>query len=309
MKNSRISRVATLVVAAGAIFSLAACSGNSNPLGGGGENDNTISIGSAAFAENEIIAQIYAQALEAADVKVNFRGQIGQREVYLAALQDGSLDIVPEYSGNLLQAFDQDSTAKTPEAVVDALHEALPKNLAVLEAAPAENKDSYNVTKEFAESNALASLTDLKNLTEKFAVGGNPELATRPYGPEGLTAVYGVPADRMSFVPLSDSGGPLTVGALRDGTVQVADIFSTTPAIAENGFITLTDPENLILPQAVIPLVSEKANVDKVVSVLNAVSAKLTTEDLIELNTRNQGTEKAGAKKLAADWLAAKKLN
>ncbi|RLP84049.1 ABC transporter substrate-binding protein [Mycetocola lacteus] len=299
----------TLAMAAGAIFALSACA-SGDPLSGGGSSaaGDTIAIGSAAFAENEIIAQIYAQALEAKDIKVDFKGQIGQRDVYLKALEDGSLDIVPEYSGNLLQAFDKDSKASTSEEVEKELGTALTNGLAVLKASPAENKDSYNVTKEFSEQNNVKSLADLAGLDRDLTVGGNPELEQRPYGPPGLESIYGLSAAKIKFVPLSDSGGPLTVGALKDGTVDLADIFSTTPAIKENGFVTLEDPKNMILPQNVIPLVSKKANTDKVAEVLNKVSAELTTEDLIELNGKNQGAEKASPKQLATDWLKEKKL-
>lgn len=305
MTSSAFRRTLTLALAAGTLVSLAACS-SGNPLEAGGDAaaDGAVTVGAAAFAENEIIAQIYAQALEAAGVEVSFAGQIGQRDVYLKALEDGSLDLVPEYSGNLLQAFDSDFAGGTAEEVAAALPGALPEGLSVLEAAPAENTDSYTVTAEFSAEHGLTSLDQLAGLGIPLSIGGNPELESRPYGPAGLTEVYGVPRSSLTFTSISDSGGPLTVAALKDGTVQLADIFTTTPAIAENGFVVLDDPKNLILAQSVIPLLSERARTPEVEAALNAVSAKLTTADLIELNARNQGDEKASPKKLAASWLA-----
>lgn len=313
-RTRRLRGISALALTAALAASLAACS-SENPLAGGETPDEggtgsseMLKIGSAAFAENEIVAQIYAQALAGAGIHVDFAGQIGQRDVILTGLRDGSLDIVPEYSGNLLQALDQDTAGGTPEAVLAAIPKALPEGLAILDAAEAENADSYVVTPEFAAEHDLKSLADLADIGVPIAVGGNPELAKRPYGPPGLTAVYGVPADSITFTPISDSGGPLTLGALLDGSVQVADIYSTTPSIAEHGLVTLSDPENMILAQQVLPLISERANTPEIAKVLNSISAELTTADLIEMNARSQGEEKASAQVIASDWLGERGL-
>ncbi|MET0885637.1 MAG: ABC transporter substrate-binding protein [Mycetocola sp.] len=310
MYFSRRGRLAAALLAAGTALALTGCGAGGDPLepGDASGDAETIIVGSAGFAESEIIAQIFAQALEANGVTVDFAGQIGQRDVYIAALEDGSIDLIPDYSGNLLQFFDEDSEAKSSDEVFAALPDALPDGFEVLDQSEAEDKDSYNVTKEFSADNGVTSLADLAGLDVSLIVGGNPELAERPYGPKGLTDVYGVDAAKISFVPISDSGGPLTTAALLDGTVNIADIFSTTPSIKENGFVTLEDPENMILPQNVLPLINSEKASDTVKEVLNAVSAELTTEDLIELNTRNQGDEKASPEALAKDWLAEKDL-
>ncbi|WP_235940704.1 ABC transporter substrate-binding protein [Paramicrobacterium fandaimingii] len=300
-------RAIGLGLAVTAALALSAC-GSSDSISGSDTSDNggtsTVKVGSAGFAESEIIAEIYAQALEAQDITVERTMQIGQRDVYVAALEDGSIDLIPDYTGNLLQFYDDSSDASSSDEVYDALSDAVPDGFEVLDQAKAEDKDSYNVTQEFSEKNGVTSLADLANVDEKLVIGGNPELKERPYGPQGLTDVYGVAADNMSFTPINDSGGPLTVEALVKGTVNVADLFTTSPAITENGFVTLEDPENLILPQNVVPLINSDAATDEVVEALNAVSAKLTTEDLIDMNTRNQGDEKASPATIAKDWLA-----
>jgi osmoprotectant transport system substrate-binding protein len=309
MFSIRRGQLAALILAAGTTLALTGCGAGGNPLGSSNEpsgDAETIVVGSAGFAESEIIAQIFAQALEANDITVDFAGQIGQREVYIKALEDGSIDLIPDYSGNLLQYLDDSSDAKTSEEVYAALPDALPDGFEVLDQSAAEDKDSYNVTKEFSEANGVKSLADLANIPVPLIVAGGPEFDKRPYGPKGLSDVYGVDPAKITFVPISDSGGPLTTGALTDGTVNIADIFTTTPAI--NDFVTLEDPENLILPQNVLPLINSDKASDAVKDVLNTVSAALTTEDLIELNGRNQGDEKASPKALAADWLAEKNL-
>ncbi|MGV8847459.1 ABC transporter substrate-binding protein [Tessaracoccus sp.] len=267
----------------------------------------TITVGSARFPEAEIIAELYAQTLEADGVTVKRNMQIGARETYIAALEDGSVDLLPEYTGNLLQFWDAKATAKTPEEVVTALREKAPEGIRVLDASSAEDKDSYVVTSAFSTENKITSLADLKGFEGTLRVAGNPELAERPYGPMGLTELYGVAADRIAFTPVDDGGGPLTVQALVDGDVDLADIYSTTPAIAENDLVVLDDPENMIVAQQVFALVSSKVP-ESADERLNAVSKALTTEDLIAMNARNQGDEKASPATIAKEWLTEKGL-
>jgi osmoprotectant transport system substrate-binding protein len=305
------SRRAAAVIAAGAAVAvgLVGCSSGS-PLGtsenGGSATSDALIVGSASFAENEIIAQIYAQALAAKNIAVTTRLNIGQRDVYLAALKDGSIDVIPEYSGNLLQFYNASSTAKSSGDVMGALKTALPPGTEVLDPAAAEDKDSYNVTAEFSIEHGVTSLADLPTLAMPLAVGANPELAERPYGIPGLMATYG--ASKLVLTPISDSGGPLTVKALRDDAVQLADIYTTSPAIQDNGFVTLTDPKSLIIAQNVVPLINSSKASSAVKAVLNAVSAALTTVDLVALNRKNQGSEKSEPEALARDWLAQKNL-
>lgn len=297
--------VRLLAAGAALLLALGGCASDDPTGAGPAEGDGgTIRVGSANFPESEIIAETYAQALEAEGVTVQRQMQIGARDIYIAALQDGSIDLVPEYTGNLLQYLDPETTAVTPEEVNAALAEASPEGFSTLTPAPAEDKDSYNVTREFSEANGITSLADLAGYDGPLRIGGNPELAERPYGPKGLTEVYGVPAERLTFVAISDAGGPLTVKALNDGEVDLADIYSTTPAIVENGFVTLEDPENMIMAQNVVPMISDTVATDQVRETLDAVSAALTTEDLLAMNARNQGDEKASPATIAADWLA-----
>ncbi|MDO5737188.1 MAG: ABC transporter substrate-binding protein [Propionibacteriaceae bacterium] len=267
----------------------------------------TVTVGSAGFPEAEIIAELYAQALEADGITVERNMQIGAREAYIAALEDGSVDLLPEYTGNLLQFWDADATAQTPEDVLTALREAAPADARVLEPSSAENKDSYVVTSEFSSKNSITSLADLAGFDGVLRLAANPELPKRPYGPMGLTEIYGVPAANIDFTPIDDGGGPLTVQALTDGDVDMIDLYSTTPAIVEMNLVVLEDPKNMIVSQQVFPLVSDRVP-DSADERLNAVSAALTTEDLIAMNARNQGDEKASPDTIAMDWLKEKGL-
>jgi osmoprotectant transport system substrate-binding protein len=305
MKKSRL----TAAVAVAALsLTLAAC-GSDDPADstGSGEKSasDTITVGSAAFPENEIIAEIYAQGLEAKGVKVEKKLNIGAREVYIPALESGEIDLLPEYSGNLLSFVDPKATATAPEEIEDALEDALPAKLEVLDAAPAEDKDSLNVTPEFAEKNSLTSIADLKAI-DGLRLGANPEFRTRAYGIPGLEKVYGITG--VKFTAISDGGGPKTLKALLDGDIDVADIYSTTPSITENKLVTLEDPENLIAAQNVVPVISKDKASDTVEDALDAISAQLTTQDLLDLNAKNQGPDKAKPADLAKEWLTAKGL-
>ncbi len=303
MFGSKKGRIAAGVVAAGALLALSACSsggGGAFSTSGSSSSSDSVTIGSAAFGESEILMQIYGQALAANGVKVNYKPSIGQRDVYLKALQDGSIDLIPEYSGNLLQFYDKNSTASSSDDVYAALNDALPKGFEVLDQAKAQDADAYNVTKEFSDKYSVTSLEDLKKVTVPLTVGANPEFATRPYGIPGLKSTYGVTA---TLKPISDSGGPLTVTALKNGDVQLADIYTTTPAIKDNGFVVLKDPKNLIAAQNILPLINSKKASDTVKSVLNKVSAELTTDDLITMNSENQGASKTQPDAVAKKWL------
>lgn len=286
------------VAAVGAVVALAGCA-SSDPLA---EPDpsgsDTVVIGSQDYYSNEIIAEIYAQALEANDFTVEREFRIGQREVYLPEVEDGTIDLFPEYTGNLLEYYDKEATAKTSADVYAALQEALPEGLQALDQSSATDQDSYNVTAEFAGEHNLSSLEDLASVTTPLTLGGNSELETRPYGPDGLKEVYGV---SVGFTPIEDSGGPLTIKALLDNDVQLVDIYSADPKIAENDLVTLDDPKGLFLASNVVPIASDTLS-DDAATVINKVSNALTADDLVQLNTASV-TDKQSADTIAAGWL------
>ncbi len=300
MITAKIRAGVAAALALGVAAALTGCA-SSNPLDSGSSassDSKTIVIGSQQYYSNEIIAELYAQVLEKDGFQVKRNFNIGQREIYLPQLQKGAIDVMPEYSGNLLQYYDKSATAKTSSEIDAALTKALPSGLRVLDAAEATDQDSYTVTKKFSEDNDVTSLADLKNVKDTLTVGANSEFQTRPYGPNGLKSVYGVDVD---FKAVEDSGGALTVKALKDGTVQLADIYSADPSIKANDFVSLEDPENLILPQNVIPVVSKKVD-DKAAADIDKVSKVLTTAALIDLNAKSVN-DKEKASTIAKDFL------
>lgn len=301
------------------LLALSACS-DTDPFAvdqsSGGYSGGPIIIGSQQYYSNEIIAELYAQMMEKTGLTVTRQYQIGQREVYLPELEAGKIHVIPEYGGNLLEYYSKTSASGSPTAaatpsrtagdtasIQDTLLRTLPHSLTVLNPAEATDQDSLTVTKATAQAHSLTSIGDLASLGRSVTIAANSEFTTRPYGPKGLKAVYGVDA---SVTPVEDSGGPLTVKALTDGTVDVADIYSSDPAIGAKDLVILSDPQMLILPQNVTPLVS--ASLPTIAATaINRVSALLTPDELRSLNQRSTG-EKLSSKTIATDWLTSKKL-
>ncbi|GAA2709140.1 MULTISPECIES: ABC transporter substrate-binding protein [Actinoplanes] len=279
---SRIRTIGAAIAGISLALSVAACGADSDPLAEDTTKPTagTVTVGSANFAESELLAEIYSQTLEAKGVTVKRQFNIGARELYLKALQDGSIDLLPEYNGALLASL---STGGVPEGVssptdvLAALKKVLPAGTEVLEQSAAEDKDTLTVTSATATKYKLASIEDLKAVAPTLKVGAGPEFQERHQGLKGLESVYGVKFKEFKAL---DAGGPLTMKALVDGDIDVGNIFSTDSGIATNKLVVLQDPKNLYTSQNVIPLIRTAANNTTVSGALNALSAKLTTENL-----------------------------
>ena len=279
--------------------SSASSSTGSNPLGGGTSSGSVI-VGSANFPENEVLAEVYALALQKAGVKATTKLNIGAREVYYPQVEKGAITIIPEYNGTLLTVeVDKASTAKSTADVDAALAAKLPSSLTVLNPAPGQDSDSIAVTQATAAKYKLKSIADLKSVTSQFVLGGPPEFKTRTDGVVGLKSVYGLTF--KGFDPLDESG-PITLAALTSGKVQAADVFTTTPQIISDKLVSLTDPKNLFAAQNVIPLVYKPALTPTISSTLNAVDAKLTTSALLALDIKVI-VDKEGYTTAAQQWL------
>jgi osmoprotectant transport system substrate-binding protein len=248
---------------AGAALLLTACGGGQNdPLqGGSGQGSaapaagDTIVVGSANFPENQILAEIYAQALAAKGVKVEKRLNIG--------------------------------------------------SLTVADKAAAEDKDAVVVTRETATRLNLKSIEDLAPRCGELVFGGPPEFQERPDGIPGLKKTYNCEFKEYRSL---DAGGPLTVGALKNGDVQAADLFTTDSAIPANDFVVLDDPKSNFAAQNVVPVINKAKANDNVKQVLNAVSAKLTTEGLTALNAEAASDAKPSPEAVAKGWLSKNSL-
>lgn len=217
----------------------------------------------------------------------------------MPALIDGSIDAIPEYSGATLSYLDKTSTVSAPKAVAEALKKVLPKGIAMLTPSPAQDSDVVAVTQANADKYKLKTIADLASHANEMVLGGPPEWKTRKEGLVGLKEHYGLKF--KSFKTL-DVAGPLTLSALMNGQVQVADMTSTDPAMTESKLVALEDPKNLFPAQNIVPLIAEKKTNDKVAATLAAVSAALTTGDLMAMNARLGNHESFDA--VASSWLS-----
>jgi osmoprotectant transport system substrate-binding protein len=271
---------------------------SSAPATGLPTEPGSITVGSAGFTENVLLADIYADAMSAKGVNVTKHLNIGERPIYIKALNDGSIDFIPEYSGSILSYLDSSATAKTPDDVYAALQQKVGDKLTVLQFAAAQDSDTITVTQATASKYSLKTIADLASVASKLTLGAPAQFKTRPDGVPALKSVYGVTFGR--FTPLA-AGGAITVNALKNGTIAAADIFSTDSSIAKNNFVSLEDPKNMFAAQNVVPLVNKSKLSQPMVDACNAVSAKLDTATLADLVAKASSGD---PDKVAKDWLA-----
>ncbi|MEV0287004.1 MULTISPECIES: ABC transporter substrate-binding protein [unclassified Kribbella] len=266
-----------------------------------------LTVGSANFPENELLAEIYAGALSAAGFEVSTKLNIGSREVLFPAMERSEINVVPEYTGALLNYLSKgEASATGTSEQVSKLDATLPKGLRLLKPSKAQDQETVTCTRAVAEKHGLTSLEDLAPVSGELVFGGPPELPQREgFGFKGLKDVYGVVFAK--FQPL-DVSGPLTVAALRDGKVDCANLFSTASAITTNGFVSLTDPRGLIQSEAVVPLITEASATPQVTQTLDAVSAQLTT-DILKTLVKRVEVDKESSAAVAADFLGDNGLN
>jgi osmoprotectant transport system substrate-binding protein len=301
----RLSAVA--VVAAVTAPLLAGCSSSSSdkdkdPLAGSKPTGGNVVVGSNNYAESIVLAYVYGEALKAKGIKVSYKPSIGTRETTYGLMKNGSVTVMPEYNGALLAYLDKNAAPTTMEATDTAVTQKLDPKLTILQPSPAQDKDSLTVNAATAKKYGLTSASTIADLAPHgsgIVIGGSPEFQTRQQGLVGLKSVYNLTP--KSFKAL-DAGGPLTEQALKNGNVQAADIFTTDPTITKEGFVVLQDPKNLFGFENVVPLVYKSALPQAGVDALNAVSAKLDTKTLLDLDTQVQ-TQNKDSLAVAKAWL------
>jgi osmoprotectant transport system substrate-binding protein len=276
----RVLGTATVLALGAAVVS---CTGADDGLRQRHGGKEVIVVGvSGAFAENRIVAEMYAQVLERAGYVVERQLDLRSRETSQSALEAGSIDLKPEYLSSLLLFLDQNAEASADAADVARRNAQLlgPRGITVLTPSPAEDTNQFVANAETAERFDLTTMSSLAAVADQLTMGGPPECPLRPFCLPGLSRVYGIIFN--DFTPL-DAGGPLTIEALRRDEVQIGLLFSTDPRIEANGFVPLVDDKRLQDAENITPVIrSEKLN-DEIRGLLNAVSARLTTEEMTEL--------------------------
>jgi osmoprotectant transport system substrate-binding protein len=281
-----------------AVLVASACGGS-----GGGAKPN-VTIGSTNFSEQLILGELYAQILEANGYTVTRKFNLGAREIVFPALTSGQIDLEADYLATLLAFVNKTATGSTdPKATSAALQKELDgKNLTVLDYAPAVDQNGFVVTKATADKLKLAKLSDVTAVGNQLVLGGPPECPTRPFCGAGLKAVYGITF--KDFKPL-DTGGPLTVAALKGSQIDIGLLFTSDSTIATNGFVLLDDDKHLQLSDNIAPVVRNdllsKAPSD-FKSLINSIAPKLTTAELTAMNKQND-VDKTDPKDIAKAWL------
>lgn len=279
MRRRSLTLVAT-IVAAGALA--AGCVG-SIPTARRDAAPGTIVVGvSGAFAENRIVAEMYAQVLERAGYTVERQLDLRSREVSQSALESGQIDVKPEYLSSLLLFLDPNAQASSNAAsVAGQVSELLgPRGITVLTPSPAQDTNEFVANRRTAEEYDLTTMSSLAAVADRLTLGAPPECPLRPFCMPGLRDVYGIVF--WDFAPL-DAGGPQTVAALKSDEVQVGLMFSTDPSIEANGFVPLIDDKRLQDAENITPVIrTEKVN-DEVRGLLDSVSARLSTDRMTEL--------------------------
>ncbi len=300
----KLSKMTLVAVTAASLMATAACGGSGDPLAkdsssSGAGASSAVTVGSADFPESALLAEIYAGALTAKGVKVEKKLNIGAREAYIPALQDGSIDLIPEYTGVLRDYFKKGQTGTDADAVYTELKASVPAKLTVLDKSAAEDKDALVMKKSKADELGVKSIADLAGKANTLTVGGPPEWKTRDTGIPGFKKIYGL--EFKSFRPL-DAGGPLTLAALKNGQIDAGDLFTTDPSIAANDLVALEDPKNMYAAQNVVPLITKSKSNPTIEGALNAVSAKLDTATLAAL-LKQVVVDKKDADTVAKDFL------
>lgn len=264
--------------------------------------DGAVVIGSADFPESTLLAEIYGRALEAEGVDVEYQLNIGSREVYYDQIESGALSLFPEYNGGILFYLDPDAEIGDGAETNEAITEALPDGLEILDSSSAENKDSVTVTRETAEEHDLTTIADLADVAGDMTLGAPPEFETRRQGVPGLESVYGV-----EFGGFRALDAALLTKALSDGDIQAANLFTTDPLIAVEDLVVLEDPENLFGAQNITPLINTDQVDDRARDKIDTVSAALTTEELTRLNEQVMVDNESPAD-VAREWLEGENL-
>ncbi len=274
--------------------------GSSSPA----EEKPTVTVGSAGFYEAQLMGEIYAQALENAGYTVERSLGLGTREATQPAIEEGQINLLPEYIGSeltFLGGTASGDSAKTAEDLQAQLDE---KNLVLLDHTPAQDQNAFVVRQETADQYGLETMSDLAEVATELVWGLPPECETNDLCSGALSDAYGIAYDELEIEPLAACDAPIAT-ALNDGVVDVAELCSTQPAIEQFNFVALTDDKQTQPSENIAPIVTQDlldAAPDDFETTLNEVSAKMTTEMLTQLGVE-VAVQNRDVAEVAAEWL------
>jgi osmoprotectant transport system substrate-binding protein len=303
MRRARSARSLALVLAVVALL-VAGCTSSPRPASEDPRRP-LIRIASFDFPESETLAEIYAQALRRGGYPVEVVRRLGPREIVQPALQQGRVGLVPEYLGSaltFLQGHQLPTTTADPGEAHELLeHAAAAVDLRALAVAPAQNRNSFVVTSQLARQDGLGKLSDLRPLAGRLVLGGPPECPQRPLCLRGLRDVYGLQFQR--FEPTSSR--TITASSLETGEIDVGMIETTDGNLVGRDLVQLEDDRRLQPAENLVPMVRQRlvdAYGPALVQRIDAVTAMLTTKDVVDMNWRVE-LKGADPSAVAAEWL------
>lgn len=277
--------------------------GSTTP-GASGAPKPAVIIGSEGFDESLLLAEIYAQALEANGYTVT-RQDFGARDLAMGSLDSNAINVLPEYIGSLVRFLGGEATGDTAETMTSLAAALTPKSLTVLDAAPAQDGDGFVVRQETADQFSLVTMSDLADVAGQLKWGLPLECSDNPSCGPGLKDVYGIDIAALQVENLTPCSGEMAT-ALNEGGIDVAEVCTTQADIERFNFVLLQDDKKLIPAQNIAPVVRNdllEAAPDDFEATVNAVSAKLTTDELTKLNVRVSVNQES-IEDVAAQWLA-----
>lgn len=246
-----------------------------------------VKIGSEGFAESVLLAEIYAQALEEHGYTVG-RQDFGARDLAMGSMDSSAINLLPEYIGSLTRFLKGQATGDTAQTMANLAAALTAKHLTVLDAAPAQDGDGFVVRKETADQFGLVTMSDLAAVAGQLKWGLPPECGKNPSCGPGLKDTYGIDIATLQVENLAACSGEMAT-ALNGSGIDVAEVCTTQADIARYNFVLLQDDKKLIPAQNIAPVARDDllaAAPDDFEATLNAVSAKLTTDELTKLNVR-----------------------
>ena len=245
-------------------------------------------VASFNFPESELLAAIYELAIRHAGIPAQLQLDLGPRELVQPALEQGLVDVVPEYLGTALNSLgaDRGVPVSEPAAIRAALARALARwHIQVMTPAAAQDQNGMVVTAATARRLGLHTVSDLRRAAGRLTLGGAPECPDRPYCLPGLRQVYGLRF--ASFLPFDTE--QQTVAALRDGVVDVAVLDTTDGNLAAGDLVLLADDRHLQPAENIVPVITGSALArygKRLADAVNAVSAQLTSKALLFMDWR-----------------------
>jgi osmoprotectant transport system substrate-binding protein len=281
------ARSATL--AAVLAFALTAVACGSSPSSGGGGTTTpkgTITIGGFKFSEGSVLAELYGQALEHDGYSVQFKLNLGSREVVAPAIKSSQIDLYIGYAATDLEYWNNAAGEATGDvnATTAKLNGHLQSlNLEALKPSTAVDQNAFAMTKANASKYNATKLSDLASIGNQLVLGAGPECPTRPFCKPGLEQTYGI---HFKDFKALDTDGALTRAAFANNSIQVGLVFSSDADLNNLGLVVLQDDKHLEAADNVVPIVRTPVATAEVTKVLNAVSAGLTTSELVQLNSQ-----------------------